>query len=125
MAIDPRKLKSSELCRLLNSTPLGEVINERQIYRHRSRAGFQIGDGRHIDLFRYVAWLVQIRHAPKPPKDPDPYGTLKDKARARNVALSLAGRDIGELPEVVDRSRKERAEHDFRFFCEFYFRSTF
>ncbi len=40
MAIDPRKLRPSELCRLLNSTPLGEVINERQLYRHRSRAGF-------------------------------------------------------------------------------------
>ena len=28
--IDPRKLRPSELCRLLNSTPLGEVISERQ-----------------------------------------------------------------------------------------------
>ena len=28
MAIDPRKLKPSEMCRLLNSTPLGEVISE-------------------------------------------------------------------------------------------------
>ena len=39
MAIDPRKLKPSELCRLLNSTPLGEVINERQLYRHRIASG--------------------------------------------------------------------------------------
>ena len=27
---------------------------------------------------------------------------MKDRARARNAALSLAGRDIGELPQVVD-----------------------
>ena len=27
MATDPRKLRPSELCRLLNSTPLGEVIS--------------------------------------------------------------------------------------------------
>jgi len=46
LAIDPRKLKPTELVRLLNSTPLGEVISERQLHRHRARAGFRIGDGR-------------------------------------------------------------------------------
>jgi hypothetical protein len=50
----------------LNSTPLGEVINERKLKRHRERAGLRIGDTRHVDLVRYVAWLVHIRHAPKP-----------------------------------------------------------
>jgi hypothetical protein len=63
--IDPRKLRPSELCRLLNSTPLGEVISERQLHRHRTRAGLRIGDARHVDLLRYVAWLVQLRHTPK------------------------------------------------------------
>ena len=62
MASDPRKLRPSELCQLLNSTPLGEVINERQLHRHRTRAGLRIGDGRFVDLLRYVAWLIQIRH---------------------------------------------------------------
>ena len=125
MAIDPRKLRPSELCRLLNSTPLGEVINERQFYRHRTRAGFRIGDGRHVDLFRYVAWLVQVRHSPRPEPEGDPYDTLKERARARNAALSLAGRDIGELPEVVDLDRKQRAASNFRAFCESYFPQTF
>ena len=125
MAIDPRKLRPSELCRLLNSTPLGEVINERQLYRHRTRAGFRIGDGRQIDLFRYVAWLVQVRHDPRPEPEGDPYETLKERARARNAALSLAGRDIGELPEVVDPERKRRAASNFRAFCESYFPQTF
>jgi hypothetical protein len=63
--IDPRKLRPSELCRLLNSTPLGEVINERQLHHQRTRAGLRIGDARHVDLIRYVAWLVQVRHAPR------------------------------------------------------------
>jgi transposase-like protein len=63
---DPRKLRPSELCRLLNSTPLGEVINVRQLKRHRERAGLRVGDARHVDLVRYVAWLVQNRYAPKP-----------------------------------------------------------
>jgi hypothetical protein len=59
---DPRRMRPSELCRLLNSTPLGEVINERQLFRHRTRAGVRIGDERHVDLLRYGAWLVQQRH---------------------------------------------------------------
>ena len=106
MAIDPRQLRPTELVRLLNSTPLGEVIGERQLLRHRSRAGFRIGDDRHVDLFRYVAWLVAIRHEPKPEPDADPYGKLEGSARARNIAISLAGRDIGELPAVVNAERK-------------------
>ena len=65
MATDPRKLRPSELCRLLNSTALGEVINERQLHGHRTAAGVRNGDARYIDLLRYFAWLVEIRHEPK------------------------------------------------------------
>ena len=125
MAIDIRKLRPSDLCKLLNSTPLGEVINERQLHRHRMRAGYRLGDGRHVDLFRYVAWLVELRHAPRPEAEGDPYGALKERARARNAALSLAGRDIGDLPPVANPERKRRAKDDFRFFCEAYFPFTF
>ncbi|CAN5471309.1 hypothetical protein BH11PLA2_BH11PLA2_21200 [soil metagenome] len=125
MASDPRRLRPSELCRLLNSTPLGEVLSERQLHRHRTRAGLRIGDARHIDLLRYVAWLVSIRHAPRPEASGDPYETVKDRARARNIALSLAGRDIGDLPLVKNAERKERAASDFRFFCDSYFPLTF
>jgi hypothetical protein len=64
--INPRQLRPIELCRLLNSTPLGEVINEQQLRCQRTRAGLRIGDARHVDLIRYVAWLVQVRHVPKP-----------------------------------------------------------
>jgi hypothetical protein len=109
----------------LNSTPLGEVVNERQLHRHRTRAGLQVGDARHVDLLRYVAWLVQDRHSPKPEADGDPYEKMKDRARARNVALAIAGRDIGELPSVANPDRKTRAASDFRFFCETYFPLTF
>lgn len=125
MPTDPRRLRPTELCVLLNSTPLGEVISVRQLHRHRERAGLAIGDGRHVDLLRYVAWLVQVRHAPRPDAPEDPYEELKERARARNAALSLAGRDIGELPAVVNPDRKARAQSDFRFFCESYFPMTF
>ena len=125
MASDPRKLRPTELCRLLNSTPLGEVLSERQLHRHRTRAGLRIGDARTVDLLRYVAWLVELRHTPKPEPDGDPYEKLKDRARARNVALAIAGRDIGELPEVSNPDRKQLALSDFRFFCDSYFPLTF
>ncbi len=126
MAIDPRRLKPAQLVQLLNSTPAGEVISERQIYRHRARAGLRIGDGRTIDLLRYVAWLVHERHQPKPePQGLTGYEALKERSRQRNLELSLAGRDIGELPPVVDAARKAKAERDFRFFCETYFPATF
>jgi hypothetical protein len=63
---DPRRLRPGALCRLLNSTPLGAVLSEAQLRRHRSRAGLRIGEGQHLDLLRYVAWLVLQRHAPRP-----------------------------------------------------------
>lgn len=126
MAIDPRRLKPTQLVQLLNSTPVGEVINERQLYRHRARAGLRIGDGRTIDLLRYVAWLVHERHRPRPePEGLTGYDALKERARQRNLELSLSGRDIGELPPVADPNRKAKAARDFRFFCETYFPATF
>jgi len=83
VATDPRKLRPGELCRLLNSTSLGEVINERKLKRHRERAGLRIGDTRHVDLIRYVAWLVQVRHAPKPETESvgQPAAALAEAAR--------------------------------------------
>jgi hypothetical protein len=125
MAHDVRRLRPSELCRLLNSTPLGEVISERQLHRHRTRAGLRIGDGRHVDLLRYVAWLVGERHAPKAEPAGDPYERMKERARARNVAIAIAGRDIGDLPEIVNLGRKAKAATDFQYFCECYFPLTF
>jgi len=126
VAIDVRNLKPADLARLLNSTPLGTVLDERQLYRHRIRAGFRIGDGRRVDLFRYVAWLVDQRHAPRKVIDPSAeYEAIKERAAARNRALSEAGRDIGELPAVVDPQRKASAERDFQFFCQAYFPLVF
>jgi hypothetical protein len=125
MAIDPRNLRPGELCRLLNSTPLGTVINERQLYRHRNRAGYRLGDGNRVDLLRYVAWLVEEVHRPQASTASDSYESLKERARARNAAIAKAGRDIGELPEITDLTRKQKAEHDFQYFCEAYFPQTF
>lgn len=126
MSLDPRQLGPNQLCRLLNSTPLGEVLSERQLHRHRTRAGFRIGAGRTIDLMRYVGWLAGQRHAPRrEPDGPVGYETLKEQARARNAQLSLSGRDIGDLPAVVHPDRKQQASRSLRLFCEQYFPQTF
>ncbi|GJQ29708.1 MAG: hypothetical protein HBSAPP03_15920 [Phycisphaerae bacterium] len=133
MAIDPRQLRPGELARLLNSTPLGEVISERQLHRHRTRAGFRVaadGDAGRVDLFRYVAWLVTTRHetlaeAARQPDGLTGYEGMKERARLRNAMLSLSGRDIGDLPDVADPARKQKAARDFRYFCEAYFPQTF
>jgi len=133
VAIDPRQLRPGELARLLNSTPLGEVISERQLHRHRTRAGFRVaadGDAGKVDLFRYVAWLVTTRHealaeAARQPEGLTGYEAMKERARLRNAMLSLSGRDIGDLPVVADPGRKAKAARDFRFFCETYFPQTF
>jgi len=127
MVLDPQQLRPTELVRLLNSTPLGEVIGERQLLRHRSRAGFRIGDGRHVNLFRYVAWLLGEWAQRKAAADSatDAYAARKEAARARNAEIAQSGRDIGELPPVVDAERKRRAAGDFRFFCDSYFPQTF
>jgi hypothetical protein len=91
MVADPRKLRPSELCRLLNSTSLGAVISERKLKRHRERAGLRIGDSRHVDLLRYVAWLIQVRHAPKAPSE-DVASKVADVAEAARGAAALGSR---------------------------------
>ncbi|TVQ58592.1 MAG: hypothetical protein EA377_00065, partial [Phycisphaerales bacterium] len=126
--IDPRQLRPTELCRLLNSTPLGEVISDRQLRRHRTRAGFRIGDDRTIDLLRYTAWLAAERHLRQDEVAADGlagYDAHRERTRERQKALSLSGRDIGDLPEVVDPARKAKCTSSFRRFCEVYFPQTF
>jgi 5-methylcytosine-specific restriction endonuclease McrA len=58
-----QRMRPSTLVRTLNAAGFGNVISERQLYRYRSRAGDQIGDGRTVDLLRFVAWIVTQRHS--------------------------------------------------------------
>ena len=62
MKVDPRQLRVAEAVRLLNSSPLGEVVQPHVVYRHLNRAAYKIGDGKKIDLLRYAAWLFHARH---------------------------------------------------------------
>ena len=53
------------------------------------------------------------------------YEEKRNAARNRNLAMAMAGRDIGELPEVVNPERKKQCRTNFRLFCEEYFPETF
>lgn len=87
MPTDPRKLAPGELCGLLNSTPLGEVLSESRLRDHRRRAGSRIGAGKHVDLLRYTAWLVSVRHTAKPAAAPS-----QDLAQSARGAAVLGSR---------------------------------
>ena len=124
MATNPRQLKPATMIRMLNSTPLGEVLSQPQLHRHRSKAGYRIGDDQHVDLFKYANWLAWTIHAPLP-AGPTPYDARKDREARRQAEQSASGRDIGEFPDVVNPPRKKKAETDFRFFCKEYFPTAF
>lgn len=126
---DPRSLRPAEICRLLNSTPLGVVIDSRTLRQQRERAGFRIGDGQTVDLFRYAAWLCEQRKQPVEagdrPSRADAYEAKRERERARNQETAAAGVEIGPLPKPVDPDRKARCERDLRAFCEEYLPARF
>jgi hypothetical protein len=126
MTIDPTCLRPSLLVRLLNSTELGTVMENTKLFRQRQKAGFRISaDGKTVNLFKYLAWLVDDRLEIRVNEPAHDYDTMKESARARNAALSQSGRNIGELPAVADPDRKESCRLNFRRFCENYFSQAF
>ena len=87
MAMNPAKLRPTDVVRLINSTPVGPVLNDRQLRRHRDRAGFRVTDdgGQTINLFKYAAWLsgIWFDRAANPPQT---YEEKKAAVRNRNIA---------------------------------------
>ncbi|MBQ3807841.1 MAG: phage terminase large subunit family protein, partial [Kiritimatiellae bacterium] len=123
MTVNVKKMKPVEMVRFLNSTELGTVISAAMVYRHFAEAGYRIAsteDSRSLSFYRYAAWLIDKR-ANTPASTPGGYDAHRESAAQRQAELSLAGRDIGELPAVVDPERKESCRFDFRKFCETYF----
>ena len=119
--INIQQMRPVEVARLVNSTALGFVMEQKRIYREFSRVGFKIAatdDGRCINLVKYIAYLVDLKNDPPEVKVGRTYEERKEAERARNAAQSAAGRDIGDLPEVFDPDRKEACREDFQKFCE-------
>jgi hypothetical protein len=85
-------LKPIELCRLLNSTPLGTVVTEQRIRTLRTRAGLRIGKGT-VDFIRFLAWLIgergRVRRSrPEDREPPPPLATFEDAEGCAAVAVS-------------------------------------
>ena len=120
MAMNPMRLRPSDAVRLINSTPIGPILNDRQLRRHRERAGFRVTDdeGQTINIFKYASWLTDV-WLEREANPPQTYEEKKAAVRNRNIALALAGRDIGELPEVCNPEIKSACRKDFKKFCEF------
>lgn len=126
MIRDLRHLRPSDLVQLVNTTQQGTAIHERRLRDHRTRAGLRIGDGRTVDLYRYLAWVSDLLAAPVTVTDPQRnYLAHRAAAANRKREMSDAGRDIGDLPAVVNPARKAAAARDFRAFCASYFGNVF
>ena len=69
MPMNPTKLKPIEIVRIVNTTPLNAVLNDRQLRRHRDRAGFRISDdgGQTVNLI-YGSVLSKTKRMNRPLK---------------------------------------------------------
>jgi hypothetical protein len=100
-------MRPSEVVRLLNSTNLGTVLNERQLYRHRQKATKIHAGPKRINFIAYCAWLHRTRHSkPKNQKrrtfknrDVLTLGELKSILDAQNYRCALSGEEL--TPENV------------------------
>jgi 5-methylcytosine-specific restriction endonuclease McrA len=85
-----RSLRICDTIRLLNSTSLGNVISDRQLYRHRKRSGGEFMAGpRRIDFFRYMAWIrEQLAERRKRQRDRPAHLKRIDKRPAISVTVN-------------------------------------
>ena len=93
--INIQKMRPSEVARLVNSTALGFVMEQKRVYRAFSRVGFRIAatdDSRCINLVKYIAFLVDLKNDPPEVKVGRTYEERKEAERARNAAQSAAER---------------------------------
>ena len=126
--INPSNMRVVDVARLLNSTSFGFVLAQARLYREFNRVGFRIGSSenpRNINLLKYIAWMFDRKHTPEETFGARSYEDRRNAERDRQAEQSLAGRDIGQLPEVVNPNRKAACERNFQLFCESYFPETY
>ena len=128
MPINPSNMRVVDVARLLNSTSFGFVLAQARLYREFNRVGFRIGSSenpRNINLLKYIAWMFDRKHTLEETSGARSYEDRRNAERDRQAEQSLAGRDIGQLPEVVNPDRKAACERNFQLFCESYFPETY
>ena len=128
MPINPSNMRVVDVARLLNSTSFGFVLAQARLYREFNRVGFRIGSSenpRNVNLLKYIAWMFDRKHTLEETSGARSYEDRRNAERDRQAEQSLAGRDIGPLPEVVNPNRKAACERNFQLFCESYFPETY
>jgi hypothetical protein len=124
---DTKTLKPGELLASLNSTPLGTVLTDKKLRRHRHQAGAKFSDaaGKRLDLLRYVAWLANQRQKTRsaaagaekcgppdrsPPRSRPPIGS----AAAQSGGSAANAADAYELKKERERARNAAASESGR-----------
>ena len=130
--INLNKMTPAAATRLLNSTPFGTVLGDRQMSRYLQRAGYRIAgdaEGKTVNLLKFVAYLVDDRSTKSEKKrivtTGRTYEEIKEAARERSAAASQSGRDIGAVPKVVDQQRRDACRNDLMLFLKTYFPQKF
>lgn len=116
------KIAPGEFLARVNATPLGKVISERTLRRHRQELGSDASD---VDVGLYLAHLAERFQRKQEAAAAATYEDKKEKARERSKKVSFEGRDCGPLPEVCDPDRKEACRHDLKLFLEQYLADVF
>ena len=78
------------------------MITEQELRNHRVRAGHRLGSDRTLDLVGYVAWLVQLRHTPKP----DPKNASSPPPHIAEAAGGAAAIAVGRRRKVTGHGQK-------------------
>lgn len=129
---NPQSVSVSELASFCNGyNHIQYVIEVRRINEilkgHNNAVRSKIND-KTVDFWKMLAYFVT-----RPVKYNRAYGqqnagdyeAKKALAAQKSKEASAAGRDIGELPAVVNPARKEECQYNFKRFCECYFGDTF
>lgn len=100
---EPWLLRPTDVVRALNSCGRGEVISERQLRRHRNRAGYTICQGRKIDFVAYAAWLTgewsdRESHSPEPINARN----IRDLLERQGFRCALTGRRLEPQTAALD-----------------------
>jgi hypothetical protein len=122
MATNPHALKPAELVRLMNSTPLGAVINRDRIYRQRDQGGMFVGNGETFDLIRYAGWLfsawVERQTDVRAKMSRSERHRVDEAVRLRMRRETI--RNIGPITPIADYARREACRYDLALFIQTY-----
>lgn len=98
------RFRASVFVSIINATPLGPVICERQLYRQRTRAGDRFYSDRRVDLAAYTAWLIEQRHVGRRRRRAETVacGDVMRLLQAQGYRCALSGRTLTPETAALD-----------------------